>query len=428
MGKKTPSRNEQLGGVGQAAGSWYNNLMSGPTPLEQEYAPQSQQMWNNYQNAVGTNTADYGRIMGGYQNWLSNLGGPTQFTNQSVSAERPPELGESYGYLREAIPGYRDFAQTGGYSAQDIQELRARGVSPIRSAYSNTMQDMDRARVLGGGGGAPNYIAAASRAQRDLPGQMADALTGVNAQLADAIRQGKLAGLAGISGIGSTMGGLSSAEAGRMLQAAMANQNADLQRQQLSEQSLQNLRASQLAGMSGQTSLYGTTPGMSSMFGSQALQAYQNRINLEGQRNQTGLGLLGVQNQSYGNTQQDEPWWKKVLGAVGSVLPYLGGGSGGDNQGGNQGWPGMYSGEGGDTIMGDYNGGYGQSSGSTRQGTTSSRFSFPGFGGGSDPYLDPYNWGGWQPGGFSGWDWNSNNGGYYGRQVPLDPNLGGRWG
>ena len=205
---KSDSRNNQLSNAGTQANTWYNQIRSGPSQLEQEFAPISQQMASNYTGATASDAQDYGNIMGGYQNFSNNLGGPTQFTNQTVSAERPAELGESYGYLRETMPGYRDFAQTGGYSPTDIQELRARGVSPIRSAYSNTMMEMDRSRALGGAGGSPNYIAAASKAQREMPGQMADAMTGVNAELANSIRQGKLAGLSGMAGVGSTMGSM----------------------------------------------------------------------------------------------------------------------------------------------------------------------------------------------------------------------------
>jgi len=109
-----------------------------------------------------------------------------------------------------------------------------------------------------------------------------------------------------------------------MLQAAMANQNADLQAQQLSEQSLQALRNTQLDALRGQTSLYGTTPGLASTFGNQALQAYQNRINLEQLRNQTGLGLLGRQIEAYGGQQASEPWWKQLLGMAGSAMNMLG--------------------------------------------------------------------------------------------------------
>jgi hypothetical protein len=249
-----------------------------------------------------------------------------------------------------------------------------------------------------------------------MPGQMADAMTGVNAQLADAIRQGKMFGLQGISGTGATMGGLSSQEAARMLQAAMSNQNADLQSQQLSEQSLQNLRQAQLASLSGRTNLYGTTPGMANMFGNQALQAWQNRISMEGQRNNLGMGLLGIQNQSYGNQQSQDPWWKQVLGAAGSVIPYIDPIKKLFNKG-NQPGPMGYNnpnGMGGSQFTGFMDNPSAPPGNMT--GNVDSRYSFPNYGysGGGDSYLDPYNWGGWQPGGWGGWDnswWDSNRGG-----------------
>lgn len=309
-----------------------------PSATEQEFTPISQGMFNNYNQAVQQNTQDYGNIMGGYQNWRNDLSGfqneldnmsPTRFSFERVNAPRPGELNESYGYLREAAPGYREFAQTGGYSPQDIQELRARGISPIRAAYGNTMREIDRARRLGGGGS--NYIAARSRAQRELPQQIADATTTVNANLADAIRQGKLAGLAGITGIGSTMGGLSSAEAGRQLQAALANQSADLQTQGMNQQALQQsianrmgVRGMGLQGLSGMSSLYGTTPGMASTFGNQALNAYNTRASMEANRMNYGLGLLDTQLRSYGAEGQDRPWWQTALGIAGTAAPYIG--------------------------------------------------------------------------------------------------------
>jgi len=276
-----------------------------PSPLEGEMTGVSNNFMNNYNQAAATGMADYGNIMKGFNDYSKNA----NFSYKPVSATRPNELNEGYGYLREAAPGYREFANTGGYSPQDIQELRARGISPIRSAYGNTMMELDRARALGGSGGAPNYIAAASKAQRELPGQMADAETTVNAGLADAIRQGKLAGLAGLTGIGGTMGGLADNEAGRTLQADLANQGADLQVQGMSD-------SAKRFGLTGATSLYGTSPGMASTFGNQALQSYNTRAGLEQGRNQNGLGLLDAQMRSL-NPQLDvkpKPWWQTALG------------------------------------------------------------------------------------------------------------------
>lgn len=319
MGKKdNPAQNV----INQAQTAYNQNT---PSPLEQQAGQMSNNFMNNYNEAAGQAKADYGNIMSGYSDFRNNLGGPSKFSYQNVSAPRPAELGESYGYLREAMPGYRDFANTGGYSAQDIQDLRARGMSPITSAYGNTMRELDRARALGGAGGSTNYIAALSRAQRDQPQQLSDAMQNVNAGLAESIRQGKEFGLSGITGTGATMGGLSSQEAGRQLQASLANQAADLQTQQMGEQSLQNLRQMQLASLGGQSSLYGTTPGMASMFGNQALNSFNTAAQMQANRQNYGLGLLDTQLRGYGANegQQGTPWWQTALGIAGTVAPFF---------------------------------------------------------------------------------------------------------
>ena len=317
--KKTPAPNTT--DIYNRSVEAYNSSKT-PSPLEGEMGGVSQNFMNLANQASQRNMADYGNIMSGYQGL--KIPGPTNFSFQNVKAQRPNELNESYGYLREAMPGYREFASTGGYSPTDIQELRARSTNPVRSAYGNTMRELDRSRTLGGNGGASNYIAARSRAQRELPGQLADAMTGINAQLADQIRQGKMFGLQGITGTGSTMGNLSSAEAGRMLQADLANQGADLQAQQLSEQSLQNNFGNQLQRLGGQASLYGTTPGMSSVFGNQALSAYNSRLGAEQARMGQGLEALNSQiRTSQGPQQGGTPWWKTALGVAGTVAPYV---------------------------------------------------------------------------------------------------------
>ena len=303
---------------------------TGPTPNQQEFIPFSQEIANNYRNAATRATGDYGNIMSGYQNLFSGDQPGKTFNYQSVSANRPKELGESYDTLRSALPGYRDFADTGGYSAQDQQELRARGTSPIRSAYANAQQDMARANTLGGG--AANYIAASSKASRQLPGQMASAMTDVNARLAEDIRSGKLAGLQGVTGIGSTMGGLSSSEADRQLNAAMANQRADLQAQGMTEDSNPMNFRNRLAALQGMNSLYGTTPGQASMFGNQALNAYGQRFGSDAEQNQYNLGLLGAQRGDINQQSTKTPWWHTVakygtLAAPYVAAPFTGGAS-----------------------------------------------------------------------------------------------------
>jgi hypothetical protein len=337
--KKQVQANENVTNVANQANAQYETTMGGPGQAEAELGPFSQNSNDLAGKSNYRQMSDYGDIMGQYDQIANSPeSGPRDFSYQHVTAKRPEELNEAYGYLREAAPGYSEFAKTGGYSGQDIQELRARGMSPIRSAYGNTMMELDRARSLGGGGGAPNYIAAASKAQRELPGQMADAMTGVNAQLAQDIRKGRLEGLAGLRGVGGDMGGLSSAEAGRTLSADQGNQAADLQAQSLSEQSRRAAGQERLAALSGKTSLYGTTPAMANMFGNQALQAYGMRGGFEQGRQRTGLDLLSMQMGAYQN-QANQPQGpsktSQILGYAGMMAPYAAayfGRNGGKNQ------------------------------------------------------------------------------------------------
>jgi hypothetical protein len=162
-----------------------------------------------------------------------------------------------------------------------------------------------------------------SKMQRELPGQLSSATTDVNAKLADAIRQGKLSGLSGLSNIGSQMGGMASAESGRQLQAGIANQGAGLQAAGLTQQSLNNYNQAQLGALNGQVGLYGTTPAMAATFGNQALNSTGQQLTAEQMRNQQSLGYLNTQNQSYASQPTQQPWWQQVLGGLGSIAPYL---------------------------------------------------------------------------------------------------------
>lgn len=305
MGKKANPQKQQSTDIYNRATTAYNTTQQ-PSALENEMGPIAQGYQGAAETARNQNMQDYGNIMGGYQSFMKNLN-PTY---NKVAYQRPGEMNEAYGYLRQAAPGYQEFAQTGGYSPTDIQELRARGISPIRASYGNTMMELDRARSLGGAGGAPNYIAAASKAQREMPGQMADAMTGVNAKLAEDVRSGRLQGLAGLAGIGSTMGGFAGDEGKAILSADLANQGADIQTQGMKQQGM-------LAGLSGQAGLYGTTPAMASTFGNQALNAYGQRAGLEQNRQNYGLGLLDAQIKSTGTLPQPgTPLWKKLAAAA----------------------------------------------------------------------------------------------------------------
>jgi hypothetical protein len=201
--------------------------------------------------------------------------------------------------------GFQEFSQTGGYSPTDIANMRARGVSPIRAAYAGAQRQIGQQRSLQGGY-APNAIAARVKMAREQGQGMADATQNVEAGLAQARNQGRLAGLSGMSGI-----------EGQRLQAQLAS------------------RAQQLDALKGMTSLYGTSPGMAQTFGNQAIAS-------TGQLGNYNIGLMG----QYNNLNQGPGNLDRILSGVqtaGNVLyPWLGGWR--PNQGGTWGNNGTFQG------------------------------------------------------------------------------------
>lgn len=94
--------------------------------------------------------------------------------------------------LTNAIEMIRQLAESGGYSEEDKSNLRARGVSPIRSVYANAQQNLDRSKALQGGY-SPGHTAATTKMARELSDKIAGQTTNVNADIADKVAQGKMA-------------------------------------------------------------------------------------------------------------------------------------------------------------------------------------------------------------------------------------------
>lgn len=193
----------------------------------------------------------------------------------------------------KAYPGFEEFSRTGGYSDQDIQDLRARAIAPTRAVYQNAQANLDRNRALQGGN-SPNYAAATAKMARELSHSIGDANVNVNASLADQIRQGKLAGLSGMTGIDSSR-----------VQENALNRQGDNQA---------------LAGMS---SLYSATPGMSNMFGSHMFQGSNDQMQTQQLRQALAnaivngtIGMSGIP----GNYQSALGNISGTLGVVGQAM------------------------------------------------------------------------------------------------------------
>jgi hypothetical protein len=277
LDKKSGDRSRQQNVVDTQTNLAQNNLNN----LRNEMIPASQTAYNNYQNASGRTFSDYEDIMGQYKNAMGNMGvGPTNIEADLVNYTRSPELAH-------ALSGYGEFADTGGFSPEAIRDLRARGISPIRAAYGNALNDMER-RVNLAGGYSPNVGVLRAKMAREQGQQMADAAQNVNAQLQYMIQQGRLAGLGGL-------GDLSVKDIGFGQQAQLANQAAKLQAAGLNSSNINAANANRNALLSGMSSLYSATPGLLSTTGSQLAQQQGNRMGVEGMQQNLGQMKIGGQ-------------------------------------------------------------------------------------------------------------------------------------
>jgi hypothetical protein len=95
--------------------------------------------------------------------------------------------------------GFQDFAKTGGFSAGDLANIRARAVSPVRAAYARAQEGVNRQRALQGGY-SPGFGVLQARMARQQGQSASDAATNAEASIAEMVQQGKLAGLQGMAG------------------------------------------------------------------------------------------------------------------------------------------------------------------------------------------------------------------------------------
>jgi hypothetical protein len=201
----------------------------------------------------GMSMQDYAKIQGLYQGLLGNYGNL---------------YGDLRGQYGNFIGSASNMAKTGGLSEQDKANLRARAISPIRSVYSQGLQDVERQRALQGGY-SPGFGTLMGRFNRQMGQQTSDATTNAEAAIAELVQKGKLGGL---SAWGSGLAGMGSGLLG-----ALGGENAAI------------------GGMGG---LYGTEPGMPRLYGGFLQNQMANQLQAAGLQNQLGLGIMNAQNQS----------------------------------------------------------------------------------------------------------------------------------
>ena len=114
--------------------------------------------------------------------------------------------GGFYGPYNEVLSGYSEFAKTGGFSAADLANIRARAVSPVRAAYARAKENVSRQRALQGGY-SPGAGVLQARMAREQGQLASDVSTGAEADIAKMVQEGRLAGLGGLAGLVGREGG-----------------------------------------------------------------------------------------------------------------------------------------------------------------------------------------------------------------------------
>lgn len=180
--------------------------------------------------------------------------------------------------IDKAISGYGGFADTGGFSPQDIANIRARAVAPIRSMAQTNTDEINRQAAIRGTGYSPNTAAAIAKVARDANYAAGDTATNAEAGLAQLIQQGKLYGLGGLASTG------------------LSDQANNTQNRGLDLSAIGQSGNQQLGGLAGKTSLYGATPGLTNTFGSQVLGAGGQGVQIGGLQNQLAGEILNAQN------------------------------------------------------------------------------------------------------------------------------------
>jgi hypothetical protein len=177
---------------------------------------------------------------GNAQNHLDNLRNSIVPLHQQMNQAYGRSIGQAESDYGRLSSGYQNFANSGGFSPEDISAIRARTIAPTRSVYANANREVDRMRSLQGGM-SPGYGTLKARMAREGSQALSDANLNAEAGIAELVNRGKQFGL------------------------------------------------------SGGTSLYSSTPGMANMFGNQALQSAGQLIDVEGLQNQLGLGTMNAQ-------------------------------------------------------------------------------------------------------------------------------------
>lgn len=257
-----------------------------------------EKMYDTYGTAVDKQASDYDTIMGNYDEIYKRSMDPNQGMkfNPIAGPERVtfnPIRAEQTAYnmapdTRAALDNLKELSETGGLSAADQANLRARGISPIRAMYATGQRDMERQRRLQGGY-SPNFGAVTAKMTRDRSSMIADQMDKVNANIAEMVQTGKLSAAPNYASAAQAESALKTGvdkentalrqdanktNAAGLFDAARFNAQSTMDVNKFNasgslDAQRQN-RSDALGAIQGKTNLYGTTPALANLYGNQA--------------------------------------------------------------------------------------------------------------------------------------------------------------
>jgi len=244
-------------------------------------------MYNIYNKSVEQQAGDYDSIMGKFKDIYADAtrrgsGDFTPYQAEMATYKKSPDT-------TAALASLRDLAETGGLSAGDQQNLRARGISPIRSMYATAQRDMDRQRRLNGGY-SPNFGAVTAKFTRDQSSMIADQMDKVNANIAQMVQSGKLSAAPNYASAAQAESEL--ANSFEKTNAAAKNEASRFNASGLFEAGKQRYN-DRLGAAKGMTDLYGTTPALPNLYGNQAQDARDFETAQKDKKRNAGLTLMG---------------------------------------------------------------------------------------------------------------------------------------
>jgi len=266
-------------------------------------------------------------ILGGYRNLaggrdvagnaISGFGGAGSYAPKLIGLD--PSLGNLEGRyntlsggLDRALPGYEEFAKTGGISDADRSNIRSRGAETGSAIFGNLRNEMARRGAVTGGYN-PGGSASMARLAREQGIAAGKSARDTELDISDRVRSGRMAGLGGMKEIGSMgYGGISDIAntRQRILEQNAAEENAAARHNASARGgSAEALMRMQLQGLGGLQDMYGASPGELSRYDEMLLR----------ERGLTDDTMSGNIRNRTANVGQETSAWDRAMQGVGAA-------------------------------------------------------------------------------------------------------------